>query len=278
MTHSLKRSIIKRLLCSLGLSKYFLKTYPVAVENEFSRVSRDQIDHLRFLFPLKISNDVSWRRFGSPGDGGYLLNDDLSESDICISLGIGDNFSFDLEIAKNCGLVLMFDHTISQPQTLLPNMVFKKVGVSAVEIGNFTTIERIIEHLPAESDLILKIDIEGTEWEILQSLTLDTLGRFRQIVAEFHNLHAIHNTKLFEKIIESLSKLSQTHFLANFHINNWASYQLVAGVPFPDVVEVTYIRRVTEKGESFNLENLMNQSNNNDLPDAAPNFICAIEI
>lgn len=278
MTHSRKRSITKILLRFLGFSKYLLKAYPVAVENVFPSVSRERIDSLRQSFPLKVSNDISLERFGSPGDGGYLLSDDISESDICISLGIGDNYSFDLDMAKRCERVLMFDHTIPPPQHLSPNMAFEKVGISSVESEDFTTIERIISRLPAGSDLILKVDVEGAEWEVLQSLTLETLGRFRQIAAEFHNLHAIHNTEHFEKIIASLSKLSQTHILTNLHINNWASYQLVAGVPFPDVVEVTYMRRSSRMGDLFNLENSLNQSNNTDLSDAASNFISMIEI
>lgn len=278
MTHSRKRGMAKILLRSLGLSKFLLKAYPVAVENVFPNVTRERIDSLRQLFPLKLSKDVSWKRFGSEGDGGYLLNDDISESDICISLGIGDNYSFDLELAKYCKRVLMFDHTITPPELLSPNMVFEKVGISTVESKDFTTIEKIVSNLPTENDLILKIDVEGAEWEVFESLTLETLGRFRQIAAEFHNLHAIDSTKHFERIIASLSKLSQTHFLGNFHINNWASYQLVAGVPLPDVVEVTYIRRVSHVGDHFNLGLSLNQSNNTDLSDATSNFISVIEV
>ena len=278
MTHSLKRSVSKSLLKALGLSKYFLKAYPIAIENQFEDISREQIDKLRQLFALNVSSNITWKRFGSPGDGGYLLKDEISKSDICISLGIGDDYTFDLDIAKYCQQVLMFDHTIDYPQLLSSNMSFKKIGIASVEAENFTTIERIISELPVESDLILKIDIEGAEWEILESLTFYTLRRFKQIAAEFHNLHAIHNTEHFERIMNALSKISQTHFLANFHINNWASYQLVAGVPFPDVVEVTYIRRASSSGKQVDLENSLNQPNNIDLSNAASGFITVIEI
>ena len=278
MTHSRKRSLAKSLLKTLNLSKYFLKAYPVAVENLFPNISRDQIDKLRQLFPLKVLNDISWKRFGYSGDGGYLLRDDISESDICISLGIGDNYSFDKDIAKHCSQVLMFDHTITPPKPISSNMIFEKIGIASEESKGFTTIEKIIANLPERSDLILKIDVEGAEWEVLESLTLETLSRFRQIAAEFHNLHSIHDSNQFDQIVNSLSKISQTHLLVNFHVNNWASYQLVAGVPFPDVVEVTYVRRASSIGVFVNHENTPNQSNNADLPDAAYSFISVIEI
>ena len=157
-------------------------------------------------------------------------------------------------------------------------MGFEKLGIAAVESENFTTITAIVSKLPEESDLILKIDVEGAEWDVLNSLSLDTLGRFRQIAAEFHNLHSIDDTDHFERIISSLSKVSQTHVLTNFHINNWASYQLVAGVPFPDVVEVTYLRRVSPIGNHFYLDIPLNHSNNADLSDAVSSFISVIEI
>ena len=278
MTHSRKRTFIKTLLQILKLSKYFIKTYPVAVENVFPSISREQIDRLRELFPLCVSNNTSWRRFGSIEDGGYLLKDDITKSDICISLGIGDNYSFDLEMARYCDQVLMYDHTISPPHNLSPNMEFNKIGIASVESENFITIERIISNLSTENDLILKIDVEGAEWEVLESLTVETLGRFRQIAAEFHNLHSIHDNNHFNQIVNSLSKISQTHLLANFHVNNWASYQLVAGVPFPDVVEVTYVRRVSSIGSLVSYENALNKTNNADLPDAAHSFISVIEI
>jgi hypothetical protein len=278
MTHSRKRTLAKSLLKTLNLSKYFLKAYPVAVENTFPSISRDQIDRLRQLFPLKVLNNISWKRFGSSGDGGYLLSDDISESDICISLGIGDNYSFDIDMAKRCSQVLMFDHTITPPTPIASNMIFEKIGIAAVEAKGFTTIEKIISKLPERSDLILKIDVEGAEWKVLESLTLETLSRFRQIAAEFHNLHSIHDSNQFSQIVNSLSKISQSHLLVNFHVNNWASYQMVAGVPFPDVVEVTYVRRVSSIGVFVSHENTLNQTNNADLPDAAHSFISMIEM
>ena len=168
MAHSRKLSATKNLLRSLRLSKYLLKAYPVAVEDVFNGIPRGRIDRLRQSFPLNVSNTISWRRFGSSGDGGYLLNDDISESDIVISLGIGDNYSFDLDIAKCCNQVLMLDHTISTPQLLSSNMLFKKIGIASAESMNFTTLEKIISSVPKESDLILKIDVEGAEWEVFE--------------------------------------------------------------------------------------------------------------
>jgi hypothetical protein len=53
---------------------------------------------------------------------------------------------------------------------------------------------------------------------------------------------------------------------------------MVAGVPFPDVVEVTYVRRVSSIGVFASLENTLNQTNNADLPDAAHSFISMIEM
>ena len=278
MAHSRKRSISKGLIRTLKISNHFLKLYPVAVENLFHDVPRERIDTLRDLFPMNVSHNISWKRFGSDDDGGYLLGNDISKTDICISLGIGNNYSFDSDIAEECSRVLMFDHTIHAPELHSASMSFEKIGIASTESAQFTTIEKIISNLPQDADLILKIDVEGAEWEVLESLTPETLSRFRQIAAEFHNLHYIHDADHFSRIVNSLSKISQTHILANFHANNWASIQLVAGVPFPDVVEVTYIRRVAPIGRYVKLENILNHSNNIDLADAATSFISTIEI
>ena len=201
---------------------------------------------------MNVSNNISWKRFGSPEDGGYLLKDEISKSDICISLGIGDNYSFDLDIAKYCNQVLMLDHTIAQPQPLSSNMSFKKIGIGTVELENFTTIEKIISKLPVGSDLILKIDIEGAEWEVLESTPQSDLVRFDQIVGEFHGFIANKSGQVgLKRKVHILEKLLENFAIINVHPNNWGSYRIIKGTPVPDVIELTFINKILLNSKNF---------------------------
>jgi len=281
MAHSRKRRISKKIMNLLSLSSIQLKIYPLSVENKFPDIDLVRINKLRSLFPLNLTKEVNWTRFGSRFDGGYLLVDDISKSDVCISLGVGDNISFDIDISKRCQDVMMFDHTVEEPEFSALNINFKKIGISSIPRSGFTTLEQIIETIPIEVDLILKIDIEGTEWDVFDAISEKYLSRFRQIVVEFHDLFQIGNLTLFNKIVNSLTKLSKTHHLMNFHANNWADFHLILGIPLPDVIEVTYLRREPESASSHQivpLNRLLNAPNNPNLPEFAPNFFTFVEI
>jgi hypothetical protein len=281
MAHSRKRRFAKELIKLLDFSSIQLKLYPLSVENEFSNIDLDRLNALRALFPLNLTKDVVWKRFGSRFDGGYLLVDDVSKSDICISLGVGDNFSFDLDISTRCCKVLMFDHTIDAPEIRATNITFNKIGISSNPLPGFTTLEQILDTIPVETDLILKVDIEGAEWDVFDTIPEESLIRFRQIIVEFHGLFQMGNTALFKKISNGLTKISKTHHLMNFHTNNWAAFHVISGIPLPDVIEATYLRRENEDPKSYRivpLSRMLNDPNNQDLPDYDPNFLSNVEI
>lgn len=281
MPQSSRRFFAKVFLRTFHLSRLVLDLYPVAIENSFSTLTRQRIGELRSYLPLNISREVKWVRYGSDGDGGYLMNDDVLITDICLSLGVGDNYSFDLDIADRCKEVWMFDHTVDNPLVSKSNIKFKKIGISDISSNDFTTIDEILEDVPVANDLILKIDIEGSEWKVLGNLSIGVLSRFRQVIAEFHNLHAIADDVLFSDVSAALQKLNRTHELVNVHVNNWAKFHIVGGVPLPDVIEVTYLRRDPDSSRSshfFAVENIEDMPNNSDAADFALNFICFLEV
>jgi hypothetical protein len=280
MAHSVKRRFAKKIIRKGNLSNLILKLYPIAIENSLPGLTRSRVDELRQLFPLSINQDLELIRLGSLGDGGYLLHHDFSKEDYCVSLGIGDNFTFDLAISDKCKEVWMFDHTIDDPKIKDSNLKFHNVGIATSIHSNFTTISKILEGIPRENDIILKIDIEGAEWGVLSNLSSSDLSRCKQIVAEFHNLHRIADDYFFELVSKSLDNLNNSHDLINIHVNNWSSLHLIQGVPVPDVIEVTYIRRdpnLQSKGRVVSIQR-GDSPNNLDLPDYSSNFINSLRI
>jgi len=281
MTHSAKRIFAKRIIKIFRISKILMKLNSVAVETFFSNLSRQRIDELRNLMPLSIGKELKLKRYGSNSDGGYLLNDDILKTDICISLGVGNDYSFDLDLSSECKEVLMFDHTINDPLITKSNIKFERIGISDVVSKDFTTIDEILNQLPNESDLILKIDIEGSEWKVLSDLSQTSLLRFRQIIAEFHDLHRIADDKLFSDIRSTLKKLNKSHELINIHVNNWSAFQIIEGIPMPDVIEVLYLRRDSSSSKNSRITTLNylgDMPNNPDLSDCSLSFISFFKI
>ena len=91
----------------------------------------------------------------------------------------------------------------------------KFIGV----IGNETTItldDWVAINAPGADDLILQMDIEGTEWSVLLNVSRATLLRFRILVIEFHDLERLMDKHAFTIIAIHLSDFSRTFMLFTF--------------------------------------------------------------
>ena len=85
--------------------------------------------------------------------------------------------------------------------------------------------------------------VEGAEWDVFDHASADTLGRFKQVICEFHGLTQLRDSRWSERAERVLLKLSSTHPPVHVHGNNFGAFNVVEGVPIPDVLEVTYARR-----------------------------------
>lgn len=268
-------------MTKMNLPKLILKLYPVAIDAYYQGISRKRLDEIRNLLVLEIDLSSSFIRVGDENDGGYVLVDDISQKDVCLSFGIGSNYSFDSAMAKLCSEVRMFDHTIKEPKHLSSNMTFSALGLANESKVNFVTLGEVLNQLQPENDIILKIDIEGDEWEILNGLSCHNLLRFKQIVIELHGILEVANEVKFRRIISALEILNKTHSLKNLHANNWAKIEIIRGIATPDVIEATYVRRkegISESNQSVDMLPELNQSNNGNLPDAQISFISKLRI
>ena len=106
-----------------------------------------------------------------------------------------------------------------------------------------------VNALQEEGNLILKCDIEGSEWEMLAEADLSTLSQFTQIIVEIHFLGDLNDTDYVDMLDRAISKLTSNHRVVHVHGNNCAPYLVFAGIPFPSVIELTLLR--VEAGVCF---------------------------
>lgn len=177
-------------------------------------------------------------RFGSDNDGGYLMVDDWIDLVGLVSGGAGDNVDFEVEVAKRDLVVHVYDHTVptlpSHGHELITH-VLEPLGTSG------TSLDSALSRMP-EGDLLLKIDIDGAEWGLFDGAA-SGLNRFRQIVLELHGLHQLGDSLWYERALRVLHALHETHAPVHVHANNYGAYAVVGGIPVPDIVEVSYVRR-----------------------------------
>ena len=194
-----------------------------------------------FIFKAQINIEKEW--LGNSYGGFYINTNGLNENSIVYSIGIGEDISFDLDVISkfNCK-VFAFDPT---PKSIIwvknnvldfnKSFIFHEYGISAksgffdfylpknanhvsgsivqnsnVNTSNsikleFRTISQVIEELGHNKIDLLKIDIEGEEYEVLKSILIENLD-INQIVVEFHP-NLIKNGKAKTKsMIKTLNK------------------------------------------------------------------------
>jgi len=191
---------------------------------------------------------VEFSRFGNRFDGGYVMLYDFNGNDALVSLGVGNDVTLEAELSKVIAKVHLYDHKVSSLPQSVRNAVFHKEEIGYVK-ERAVTLEETILRLKPVGDLLLKMDIEGNEWEVLEGTI--SLGTFKQIVIEFHGLHRLINVDYFVKTVSALRKIHSTHAPVHLHANNYSSLAIIGNVAVPDIIEVTYVSRSRYKTTLF---------------------------
>ncbi len=185
------------------------------------------------------------RRIGGDGDGGYVLADCLTPDQAVLSLGIGPDLSFDHELAEQGHHIVMLDHTITALPQTHPNFTWlhNGIGPAASDDGVMLPLDTLLDRLPAsQAAPILKMDVEGAEWDVLASAAPATLRRFAQITLELHTLLALGEPGFNTTAHAALANLLHDFLPIHVHGNNFGILGQVGGLPCPETLEVTYLR------------------------------------
>lgn len=213
----------------------------------------DQIRTLiRQLHPL--APPKPFIRLGPAGDGGYLVPDDLEGITTCFSPGVGGIAGFEHDCANRGMTVFMADASVDGPPSHHPAFRFCKRFIGALTDEQYITLDDWVQQsLPAGStdDLLLQMDIEGSEYEVLLATSTDLLRQFRIIVIEFHYLDQLWNKFFFRVAGRAIAKLLQTHACVHIHPNNQRGAMTLSDITIPRTMEFTFLRRDRLTGEHY---------------------------
>lgn len=184
-------------------------------------------------------------RLGQDHDGGYILPELALQSNLVVSIGIGNDVSFDSEFAQRGAQIYQFDHTIEAPPLTHPNMHYYRKGWGAQPSEELLSFDQIVDLVDWSNPQhpVLKFDVEGAEWQGLLAMKAEHLARFEIVTAEFHNIEQIFYRPNYELLLAAFSKLNLYHLPVHLHVNNYQGLTMVNGVPIPCVIELTYLRR-----------------------------------
>jgi len=186
---------------------------------------------LKELQPVTLKN-CTLKRYGGPNDGGYLMCENLAT-------GVHSAYSYgiDTEDVWGCDVATQFSVPIHQydcftehrPACSGGTFVFHDECVGPKkehrEGQPFDTIaSQIARNGDAGKPLLMKIDIEGAEWDSLMATPDEVFDTFLQMPMELHGVNDA-------KFVEIVRRLKQRFYLVSLHYNNHACDPGVAPLP-----------------------------------------------
>lgn len=204
-------------------------------------VVRDRLTQLwRVLRPREVKK-FELIRLGSENDGGYILLDDFEGVSSVLSLGVGESNDIDFHFASALGKpVFAYDHTVDCLPRDHPLISFRRIGVGSG--AGLMPLSQIMKVEPLGAEGILLCDIEGAELSPSFYQAAD-FARFRMISLELHGLHGLLGRDFANHVFELLNAICETHQTIHLHVNNYDALSSFAGLPLPQTLEITLVRR-----------------------------------
>ncbi len=220
---------------------------------------------LKTIVPKKLKIDNI--RIGGNNDGGYVVPNDLEGVKYCFSPGVGNLTNFENDLTKKNIHCYLADFSVS-PKILNELINFEKKFIGPVSNENYLNLKDWISSkidYKKNNDLILQLDVEGDEYEIINSLDIDTLKKFRIILIEFHQLHYIFDSFTFKKIKKVFDILNKFFYCTHIHPNNNPEFVVKEkDIIIPPVMEFSYLRKDRSEVVNNELEfpSVLDQPNN----------------
>jgi hypothetical protein len=183
---------------------------------------RARSQFLAALVPAQLNN-CTFRRYGNAHDGGYVMCDNLMQDARAVySYGIDGRDEWGCDVSGRLGLpVQEYDcFNLSRPSCERGTSQFHEECVGdrseALDGRPYDTIaNQLTRNGDSERRLLVKMDVEGSEWRSLVVTPEPVLDLIDQLVVEFHENDSTEMGR-------TMGLLKKHFYVANVHVNNEA--------------------------------------------------------
>ena len=178
-------------------------------------------------------------RLGRDFDGGYIIVDGFNY-EVLISCKIYGDDSFEKDFLKKNSNIKCYiydeknniDQNIKN-QNIIYKSIFLKKHINSIVSETENDLYKVIKNY---SNIFLKINLKGEEFNLINNIPLNLLSKISQMVIVFYHPFKIDKFNVFKKI-------NKTHYLIHFHPNNCYSTKNINNITVPEVFECTYINK-----------------------------------
>jgi hypothetical protein len=237
----------------------------LAEKNQYAEAQKLIAQVIQVCVPFQVYKLV---RVGKATDSGYFMPESI-EFDYLIAGGIGKNNDFEHFYASAGVTVVAFDPTVEKLPRPHKNIKHEKLWLRGETSYSSRTddkdIQEVLSSIPSNIKVMLKLDVEGDEYSILDSL-IGNFHKFEVILIEFHEMYKLSDLEFRVRIERILKNISQDFNAVSFKSNNWRNFVQFGNAFIPEVFEVVFINKknmkFVKKGSRADLQNYETYSNN----------------
>ena len=222
----------------MNLKEKFFDLFNLYIEKKTPKNDMSRV--LKKLLPFKIEHELL--RLGEKNDGGYLIPNDFSGINKNYSAGVGELTKFEKDLEERFSIKSnMVDFNHIDPKIFPKNSIFLKKKLGLISSANEIHINDWL--INEDKEIIFKMDIEGDEYSILNSISEKNLNKIRILVIELHDLRHLRNYFFFKTFEKIISRLNNVFYICHLHANNSSKIKNIGGFKVPDMLEMTLIRK-----------------------------------
>jgi hypothetical protein len=188
-------------------------------KNDPKRPIREAL--LAELQPVALSN-CDLKRYGSANDGGYLACANLlSGVQSAYSYGIEHEDDWGCQLSRELKVPMHQYDCFTQDRPTCDGGQFdfhsECIGPKSETIENRpydSLTNQITKNGDKDKHLLIKMDVEGAEWDSIMATSDDVLANVDQFIFEFHGADE-------QKFVDEIKKLKKTFHLVWLHYNNY---------------------------------------------------------
>ena len=270
-----RRAVTGILLFSVAAilaAAWFISTAPRWDAGRELRVRQALFEELQ---PVALKNCML-ARIGGPNDSGFLVCKNLVENVEAASTRTGsiDDDDWACEVSVRYQLpVQQYNCVNAPPACSNGNLVFHEVCLgdrpTQIDSRSYDTLaNQISSNGHGGKRLLVKIDVEGAEWDALSATPDEVLAQVDQLAIEFHGVNE-------QRSLEVLRKLKRTFYVANLYFNNHECSPESAPLP-ARVYQILLVNKRLDKIDATETGRLppgpLNARDDPDRPDCQPDI------
>jgi hypothetical protein len=229
---------------SVILNRFFSLITPNEYRAQTNNRQEEDLKEL-FAFIQPKGTNLSLVRLGGFEDGSYVIpRDFLTSNHFLVSGGIENNNDFELKVADLGIEGIQIDNSIEAPPRLHANLSFTRKSIGQIDDDENVSLGHLLSIYPKGRRIILKLDIEGSELEALNALSIEEFEKIDCLIMELHNLSRIVEKEFTSHLFTIKNKMGTAGLTSIFcQANNGCLAYNIGGSLVPDNVELTFVPR-----------------------------------